>query len=91
MGRGTEEKMKTLIKVKRKHIINGRRGSCKVCPIAKALVEQFDTTMVNVDGEFAQVNLVSSKLPRSASRFIDRFDDGKKVKPFNFFWEANNF
>lgn len=77
--------MKTLIKVKRKHIQQGIAGSCKRCPIASALAEQFETSAIWVNDKYVQVNFVSFKLPRSASRFVCRFDDGKKVKPFNFF------
>lgn len=84
--------MRKLIKVTRQDIYSGRRGSSSSCPIALALDRSFNQNgVISVDGNFAQVNLVSSKLPRSASRFVTQFDDGKKVKPFNFFWEANNF
>ena len=85
-----KKKKRLLIKVGQKHIDDGIPLSCSVCPIALAIDE---TT-----GKFATVGnslcsiseqdidtMMNIELPRSAQRFIRRFDNGQPVKPFNFY------
>jgi len=80
--------MKIKIKVTKKHIKDG--GGCVInCPIALAAREI--GLELDVYGEqYASVwdsdtwKRTYYDLPRSARRFIKRFDSDKKVKPFNF-------
>lgn len=77
-----------IIKVTKNDI---KKGVCKnnsYCPIALAVIRQTKLKgyvscerIELYNGEFASE---CKKLPRSARRFIDRFDAKKKVKPFNF-------
>ena len=76
--------MKTLIKVRRKHINEGR-PSAESCPVALAIEDSGFRSpdvggagLIFVDGK-------KYKEPRSVTRFVAKFDGGKKVKPFNFF------
>ena len=88
--------MRKLIKVTKTDIKNGKRA-CETCPIARALRRQgFDEAIVLGDGVWGQgafMDILSDiskqrPLPRSAKRFINRFDSRKLVKPFNFFVEV---
>lgn len=79
--------MKTLtIRVTSGDIWGGWRGSENFCPIARAL-DRITKEWWRVTGDVA-VKLEGYpfryKLPRSARRFISRFDSGLPVKPFNF-------
>lgn len=76
--------MRKLIKVTKKHINNGEMGSPWLCPIADALMETIQSNNVCVASRIT-IDNNDYKLPRSAERFIRRFDEGKPVKPFNFF------
>ena len=74
-----------IVKVTQEHIDKGRRRATSACPIALALKEQLGHEVVV--GEFSTyigINSDSIPLPRSAQRFVARFDRGKPVKPFNF-------
>ena len=82
--------MKTvLVKVTQEDIDNGVICSGGLCPIALASAREFGlNTEVNKvrcrvfrKGRFV---VDDYDLPRSARRFITRFDKGKIVKPFNF-------
>ena len=78
------------VQVKAKHIRYGLTNNSYNCPIALALHEQFDggdpLVSIRVHSDVVNVGYSDYKLPRSAKRFIKRFDQlGKKaVKPFNF-------
>jgi len=76
---------KVIIKVQKKHIKLGKRGDFARCPIALAIKDVvIPETVVTLVGK---VNFMNSgrvfELPRSARRFIRRFDMNKPVKPFN--------
>lgn len=84
--------MRKLIKVTKKHINLGESGHPRSCPIALAAIEQLAqeasvgfSTISFKDTNWLFTSLHS--LPRSAQRFIRKFDKyGKKaVKPFNFY------
>jgi hypothetical protein len=78
-----------LIEVKQKHIRKGVRGNMCNCPIALAVEEVTGTRAevacsiavwpANGEGE----NSVY-RVTRSCDRFMEKFDNGKKVKPFKF-------
>lgn len=77
-----------LISVTEKDIRKGVRTSCRFCPIARAAKRAFKAVSVAVvSGKL----FVESKeevgmylLPKSADDFIDAFDNGSKVEPFEF-------
>jgi len=76
------------IQVTEEHIEAGVREDCYLCPIALAIKEQVEIKSVSV-ASVANINYMSGtrkvyKLSRAAINFIERFDGGKKVKPFNF-------
>lgn len=80
------------IHVTEKDIENGERGSYCNCPIALAVKRAFRRNSldenVTVRHEFAMVGdshddlCWIAMLPKSCDRFVDRFDAGKTVKPF---------
>ena len=72
------------IYVRRKHIKAGTRGSSRKCPIALAFEEVVGEQPL-VDNDSLSTHDEGFALPRSAQRFIKRFDHNKPVKPFAFF------
>lgn len=89
--------MKTLIKVKQSHITKAleltklHSSKSRNCPIALALKEHFKIDDVIVGSMTCLINGGnggSVDMPRSCRRFIVRFDSGKPVKPFNFFFKS---
>jgi len=80
-----------IVHVKKRHIKFGEPSCSSRCPVALA---------INVVDGFNKEVLVSPKdkdlrggikignkhyhAPRSVERFVNRFDKGKPVKPFNF-------
>ncbi len=83
--------MKKLIKVTKTGILNGVRGNSKCCPIARACVAaglqdvRVGSRSVGFkhhkEGEWLNRWVV---LPKKAQKFIEKFDDQKKVHPFTF-------
>ena len=82
--------MKKLIKVTQKHIDKGEPTKARFCPITLAVADATGGLHV------ATGNIITSwhdpvrghrsgELPRSAKRFISKFDSKNKVKPFNFY------
>lgn len=79
---------RVLIRVSKEDIKNGIRRSTTSCPIALALPRYgFATPWVGFSGVRYGVSGPRSffPLPESACTFVSRFDDGKPVKPFNFY------
>ncbi len=72
------------IKVTQEHIERGRPKSDWACPIACALHEQRPTFEVSVGCYKTLINKVMYALPAKARDFIDDFDSGKPVTPFEF-------
>lgn len=70
------------IKVTQDHIDRGKAFNCGYCPVALAIREQAET--VAVSRREVRITAWHYDLPRSAQRFIDRFDLRKPVKPFTF-------
>lgn len=90
--------MRILINVLAKHIKASRRlekesepfisafKTDNSCPIALAVKDTFTTDSVTVSETNVVVNALYYDLPRSAQRFIQKFDENvKPVKPFKFF------
>jgi hypothetical protein len=76
-----------IIRVKQKHIKNGS-DDAENCPIALALKEAFPLSRFSVGLKniyrFLPRRTIRITPTRSVVRFIKKFDDGKKVTPFNF-------
>lgn len=81
-----------LVKVTQEHIARGRARNCMLCPVALAVAQTldgFDVDVYGTDVRFSSPSYTggprpSSRLTRSAQRFISRFDGDRPVKPFNF-------
>jgi len=80
--------MKTKFSVTQEHIDSGEPANASVCPIALAIREKLNLNSVKVFPSSVRLDSHPSyPLPRSAQRFIVRFDQGYPVKPFNFVLE----
>lgn len=73
------------IKVLQKDINLGEKGNGCNCPIARALNRKFKkhfrvtpTSISNIHSRYL------CSLPTAAQKFIHKFDNGRKVKPFQF-------
>jgi len=91
--------MKKLIKVTKEHIKKAKEfrevnkggafymmGFCKKCPVALALQDAGLDFIVGSLSVFKEFNIMQPHpLPRSAKRFINKYDHYKPVKPFNFY------
>lgn len=72
-----------LIKVIQSDIDNGFKCECRGCPIYYALIRTgFEDPIVT--NEYITEFHYSYILPKVAQKFIDDFDAGRKVKPFEF-------
>ena len=78
------------IGVTKHDIDNGIQNKCQLCPIALAVKRKINGEVI-VFGNGISIfitDIIRSyryyKLPLKAKNFIQRFDDGKKVKPFTF-------
>lgn len=78
-----------LINVEKKHIRKGVVSDADFCPIAFAIRDKgFDNVAVfSAEVDLGGPDYIS--LPRSAQRFVQAFDLGKTVKPFNFKLEVS--
>ena len=84
------------INVTQKHIQKGRKSDCGQCPIALAILDTFGDRITNVNvGDNRVINFeekvlngdmnyLTCQASKKINSFIDKFDDGKPVKPFNF-------
>ena len=72
------------IYVRRRHIKAGKCRAARSCPIALAFEEVVGERPL-VDAYSLSTHDKGFALPRSARRFIERFDQDKPVKPFAFF------
>ncbi len=82
--------MKKLIRVTQEDIRKGNRESKTNCPVAIAISRVFPRmhpllvgSTMGILGVFTGIKFID--LPRSAVRFIKKFDSCKAVKPFNFY------
>jgi hypothetical protein len=69
------------VKVMQKHIREGRKQSTSTCAVALAIKERFKANDVMV-ANMATIDGINYELPEKVHKFIDRFDEGKSVKPF---------
>ena len=85
-------RMEVTVKVLDRHIQKGKPNKCAECPIALALVDAgFDRPWVDhsLVHYFAKPDGVREELyhfwlPGDAVGFVEDFDEGKPVKPFEF-------
>lgn len=89
----SKNKTEVVITVTESHIKRGNIAESKSCPIALAFHSK-KYTNVDVDGDTVVFTNRSGReidfaLPNKAKKFIDRFDSGKKVKPFSFTLKYN--
>ncbi|HYT44605.1 MAG TPA: hypothetical protein VEP90_19905 [Methylomirabilota bacterium] len=81
-----------IVKVTQENIDNGTAADCRACPIALAVL-----SATKLEGKFNKVSVARCsvwfvtpedvfdyKLPESARMFIQRFDSGQMVYPFEF-------
>ena len=66
------------------HIRDGIPGSACDCPIALALKDSLLTDSVKVDSDGIYVNNRKFDVDKKDLKFIDRFDNGKRVRPYWF-------
>lgn len=87
---------KVKIYLNEKDIEYGMPWSGGACPVARAIVRHFEEIGHQIPIQISVTNDVFINygfsrslinLPRSARRFISRFDQRKPVKPFNFLME----
>lgn len=83
------------IKVTQKHINNGISGDETSCPIALSLKTKQKKPAFVSEGDIIKIGNrdyvgIDKKEVRRISRFIERFDDGCKVKPTTFKIKRDN-
>lgn len=71
------------VRVTAEDIRLGKRMDCLDCPVARALQRAVGRS-VRVYASEKMAGQKVYRLPTSAARFIDQFDIGKKVRPFEF-------
>lgn len=80
-----------LIRVTQEDIDHGQRGFCATCPVALAATRAagreirigYSTWLAGTVTGWLQGER-SGPLPKAVSEFIDRFDAGDPVQPFEF-------
>lgn len=80
-----------LITVKQKHIRKGIPFDHCNCPIALAVEDRLhatDLTTIKVSWDRIVLGEQVYELPRSARRFISKFDTNEKVTPFAFYLQV---
>ncbi len=73
-----------IVSVTKDHIKRGKRLDCQECPIALALLDATGENFVAVGTRISVGYFNRYVATRSCLRFIRKFDNGDKVKPFNF-------
>lgn len=74
----------TTIFVNQTHIDHGRPGTCTLCPIALAIQEATGIQQVGVNIVEVRIDGKYFDLPREVTEFINQFDAGGSVEPFEF-------
>lgn len=85
---------KVKIEVKQYHIDSGTPKNFSCCPIALAVQEvfphyvvevgEFDLTLENGTGDCDYEKYLEYELPAEACDFVEQFDSGHYVRPFDF-------
>lgn len=73
-----------LIKVTQDHIDRGEKDNCLGCPVALALAEAIGEEINVQTDEFEGPDSGTIDLPDSVKLFVDSFDEGLPVHPFEF-------
>lgn len=87
---GVDKNIFMKIEVKQEHIEKGKRQDACHCPVALAIKDTVKVKFVYV--HLFEINLkkkwarkaVEITLSKKVEKFVKKFDDGKKVKPFSF-------
>lgn len=85
-----------LVKVTMTDINLGARNQCTTCPVARALSRLYPGSTAWVYRRFATIFDLNNKplynldLPIQVSSWIKRFDQGRKVGPFEFSIDPSN-
>lgn len=85
----------TTIRVTAGHIEQGEQNNPMACPIALAIIEQqwpqaevdvFDGHAYASDpiGATIQADYLTADMPEQADEFVNAFDTGREVQPFEF-------
>ena len=74
------------IEVTQEDIDRGEKGDCAKCPIARAIRRTLKVRYVHVDTDFLEwgPDYSCMNAPVKVSKFIDAFDEGRRVSPFTF-------
>lgn len=79
------------VEVLKKDIVNARESvdsgdvdTSNVCPIARALKRRVGHEFVFVNGFTADIDGIKYILPKEATDFVVRFDEGHLVSPISF-------
>lgn len=75
------------VKVTADDIEKGERGNPCFCPIAQAVRRELDLQVPHLTevGELCMiVRSATFRLPDTARKFVDDFDSGRDVEPFEF-------
>lgn len=83
--------LRMIVEVTQEDIDNGQRAVPSACPIARAIRKNFmgatvNRTNVKLDGWGK-----STELPQIAKNFVNDFDNGKPVRPFDFELDLGDF
>jgi len=70
------------ITIARQHIEAGQRHSTDHCPIALALKQALLTPYVSVGPVVMTINGATWELDPNERKWLERFDEGKRVRPF---------
>ena len=73
-----------IVKITWAHIRDGQRGSDCDCPIALAVKDALLTNSVRVGADGIYINHLRWDVDKEDLKFIERFDNGKRVRPYSF-------
>jgi hypothetical protein len=76
------------VQVTQRHIDKGEKNDCNYCPVGIAMRESTGCYVVVTQQAAAfthdKYGTFAEKMPKSVERFIERYDRGESVKPFQF-------
>lgn len=62
----------------------GIKGSCRFCPVARALMRRFPKSIISVGPSHMIIDQLILITPYEVGRWIRNFDVGHRVLPFEF-------